>query len=177
MTRAGQPNSARVRRAFPIMAIGIVSALMAAAACGCGGAPMQRTQKTAAPVKAGKAMMSGSADTAPGIPACYECSGEGTPPVVEGRAMIENGAQVVRIKIVNGYYSPNKVSVKAGMALKVVFTGRTKDCAGKPKFASLNKQIDIRLTGSGTIDLGTLAAGTYRFTCGMGADAGTIVAR
>jgi plastocyanin len=166
-----------VRRAVAITAAIVVLAFTAAVACGCSASPMQKAQSAGGPTAAGKRMMSASADTSPGIPACYECSGKGKPPVVGGGAAIENGAQVVSIKIENGYYSPNRISVKAGMPVKVVFTGKTKDCAGKPKFASLKKQIDIRSSGSGTIDLGALAAGTYQFTCGMGADAGMIVAR
>jgi hypothetical protein len=67
------------------------------------------------------------------------------------------------------------ITLKAGMPTKVVFTGRTRDCVGKPKFGSLNKQTDIRKTGSGTMDLGPLRPGTYRFTCGMDVNEGSIV--
>lgn len=162
------------------MAILVVVALVAAAASGCSASTMQKAESPAATAKAGKmakGMTPASADTSPGIPSCYECSGKGTPPVVEGKATIQNGTQVVSITVVNGYYSPNRITVTMGMPVKVVFTGKTKDCAGKPKFASLGKQIDIRSTGSGSIDLGTLASGSYRFTCGMGANAGMIVVR
>jgi plastocyanin domain-containing protein len=119
--------------------------------------------------------MMASTDSSPGIAACSECSGKGKPPITEGQATAQAGVQVVNVKIENGTYVPNKITAKAGMPVQVVFTGPAKDCVGKPKFGSLNKQIDIRKTGTGTIDLGTLSAGTYTFSCGMGANEGSVI--
>jgi plastocyanin domain-containing protein len=121
--------------------------------------------------------MMGSTDANPDVPPCYQCSGKGKPPVTEGTATVQNGAQVVNIRIENGYYVPSKITVKAGMPTTAIFTGKAKDCVGKPKFGSLSKQIDIRNTGTGTIDLGSLSAGSYTFSCGMGANQGSIVAQ
>ena len=157
------------------MALGAAFIAAALATAGCSQAPATKAAVSGAPAGSqAKPMMMSTKDTSPGIDPCYGCSGKGTPPVVEGKATIENGKQVVRVKIVNGYYSTNRITAQAGMPIKVVFTGKAKDCIGKPKFGSLGKQIDIRQTGRGTIDLGTLSPGNYRFTCGMGGTPGSI---
>jgi plastocyanin domain-containing protein len=94
-----------------------------------------------------------------------------------GKATVVDGVQIVNIAIKDGVYSPNKVTVKAGVPVTVTFAGPAKDCVGKPKFAALNKQVDIRSAGTGTMELGSLTAGVYAFTCGMGANAGSITAQ
>jgi hypothetical protein len=155
----------------------VVAGLLVLAVAGCSAASGQNAMASGAPSGQAKPMMMGGANTDPSVPSCYECSKKRKPPVTEGTSTVENGMQVVNIKVVNGYYVPNKVIVRAGMPTKVVFSGKTKDCVGKPKFGSLNKQVDIRKTGSGTIDLGSLSAGTYTFTCGMDVNEGSIIAQ
>jgi len=96
--------------------------------------------------------------------------------MVKGAATVENGVQVVNIAIEGGTYVPNNITVKAGMPVKVVFTGKAKGCLAKPMFKSLDKKLDLTNSSTGTIDLGTVKAGAYKFTCGMGMNAGTITA-
>jgi plastocyanin domain-containing protein len=117
---------------------------------------------------------SASASTTSGVQTCGQCGGKGAPSKVVGTAVTQSGVQVVSIGFVNGYYSPNTFTVKAGMPVQVVFTGSAKGCLAKPQFASLGKKADVSVTGSATIDLGALKPGVYKFTCAMGMNAGTI---
>jgi hypothetical protein len=116
-------------------------------------------------------MMSGT--SAATVQTCAECGGKGAAPKVDGAAKMENGVQTIEIRVANGYYAPNTISAKAGVPTKVVFIGSVKGCLAKPMFASLGKKADFS-SGSASLDLGSLPAGTYRFTCGMGRNAGTI---
>jgi plastocyanin len=118
---------------------------------------------------------SATANAASSAQLCAVCGGLGEPTEALGTATMDNGTQVVSIKIVGGYYVPNKVTVKAGMPVKVVFSGFAKGCVAKPTFKSLGKATDVTATGIGTIELGALTAGTYGFTCSMGANPGSIV--
>jgi len=120
-------------------------------------------------------MMPGaSAD--PDAQTCAECAGKGTAPVVAGTAKDEDGAQVVEIEVENGYYKPNQINVKAGTPVTVKFSGKVAGCIGMPEFKDLGKKADFTKTGEATVELGALAAGTYKFTCGMGRPGGTITA-
>jgi len=105
---------------------------------------------------------------------CAPCATKGKVPAVNGTATVVDGVQVVEIGIKDEAYSPNMFTVKAGMPVKVVFAGAASDCLAKPKFPALKKSVDIGATGKGTIELGTLAAGTYELTCGMGSHGGSI---
>jgi plastocyanin domain-containing protein len=105
---------------------------------------------------------------------CAMCN-KGAPSPVKGTATMENGVQVVNIMLKDGYYSPNEITIKAGMPAKLVFAGESKDCSGKPKIAELDKQADFTQTGEATMDLGTVKAGTYKITCGMDSAGGNLV--
>jgi plastocyanin domain-containing protein len=123
------------------------------------------------------ASMSGSVSTTSGVQTCAQCGGKGAPPKVVGEAVTQDGVQIVNVGIVNGYYSPNAFTVKAGMPVRVVFTGKASGCLANPTFASLGKKVDFADTGSATVDLGTLKPGIYKFTCAMGMNAGTITVK
>lgn len=118
----------------------------------------------------------GAGTTAATIQTCAECGGKGAPPKVPGAGRIENGVQMIEIRVADGYYAPNAITAKAGVPTKVVFIGKAKGCLAKPMFTSLGKKVDFS-SGSANIDLGSLSPGTYRFTCGMGKNAGTITVR
>jgi len=120
-------------------------------------------------------MMPGaSAD--PDAQVCAECAGKGTGPVVVGTAKDEDGVQMIEVEVEDGYYTPNQITVKAGSPVAVKFSGKVAGCIGMPVFKELDIKADFTKTGDTTVDLGTLAAGTYTFTCGMGRPGGTIVA-
>lgn len=108
------------------------------------------------------------------VQTCGECGGSGAPKATTGAAKLENGAQTVSIAIVGGYYVPNTITAQAGIPVRVVFTGNAQGCVAKPTFKSLGKSGDMNGTGTVTLDLGTLAAGTYGFSCAMGHNKGTI---
>jgi plastocyanin domain-containing protein len=84
--------------------------------------------------------------------------------------------QVVDISVKAGFYSPNDFTVAAGQPVTVVFAGKATGCLSKPMFPSLNMKADFS-SGKATLDLGTLKAGTYEFTCGMRMPGGKIVAQ
>jgi hypothetical protein len=107
---------------------------------------------------------------------CPMCN-KGAPAVEKGAAKDENGVQVARITLKGEYYSPNQIEIKAGVPAKLIFSGNAKDCAGKPKIAALNKQVDFTKTGEATMDLGALSPGTYQLTCGMDSPGGSIIVR
>lgn len=164
----------QVRRRFGsrILSVGIVliglSVVVAVGGCGAGAAPTGSSTVAAATPS--------SEATAPAADAqlCAECGGLGAPPEVVGDAVQIEGAQLLKVSVKDGYYSPNTFTVKTGTPVTIEFIGSAKGCVAKPKFADLGKSVDITGVGRGTIDLGALPAGTYHFTCGMGANQGTI---
>jgi len=164
-----------VRRGAALLLVAVmVLALGMIAGCGASSATAPATGTPAMGAKSAASGASTTATTDPSVQLCAECGGLGKPAIVKGSAVASDGAQVVNVAIEGGYYVPNTFTVKSGMPVKVVFTGKAKGCVAKPKFASLNKSGDLTGTGSVTLELGTLSAGKYTFTCGMGANAGTI---
>lgn len=140
----------------------MVLMVMAAALAGC--ASESAEPESEAPM--GETAMTGMT--------CPMCN-EGAPAVEKGTATEENGVQVVKVTLKDGYYSPNEITIKAGMPAKLVFSGEAKDCAGKPKIAALSQQVDFTGTGEATMDLGTVEPGTYELTCGMGSAGGNLI--
>ena len=106
---------------------------------------------------------------------CALCASKGKVPSVKGAVKVVGGVQVIEIGIKDSAYSPNTFTAKAGVPIRVEVTGKASDCLAKPTFPKLNKSVDIGKTGSGTIELGVLSAGTYELTCGMGSHGGQIV--
>jgi plastocyanin len=153
-----------------IVLIGLVMVLatMVVVAAGCA------TRTTSEKPAMGAKPMQAASNSQMGDMTCAMCN-KGAPTAEKGAATLENGVQVVSIKLKGGYYSPNAITVKAGTPAKLVFTGESKDCSGKPKIAELNKQADFTKTGEATMDLGALSAGTYKITCGMGSAGGNLV--
>ncbi len=149
-----------------ITLVGFVIALtvMTALVTGCSSQP-------AAPEPAAESQMGGGEMAEMSCPMCNV----GAPAVEKGSATEEDGVQVVRITLKDGYYSPNEITLDAGMPAKLIFTGEAKDCSGKPKIEALNKQADFTQTGEATMDLGTLEAGTYPLTCGMSSAGGSVI--
>lgn len=151
----------------------LVLTVMVAVLTGC--ASQSTAEKPAMGAKPMEASSQGamSGDMA-GEMTCAMCN-KGAPVPEKGTATVENGVQVVKIMLKDGYYSPNEITIKAGMPTKLVFTGEAKDCSGKPKIAELGKQVDFTQTGEATMDLGAVKAGTYKITCGMDSAGGNLV--
>ena len=166
------------RTAGMIALVGLVMVLtvMVAAVTGCASQPTSKAPGTDAKLMEVASTGGTNEGTMPKKMTCPMCN-KGAPAVEKGTATVENGVQVVRIVQKGGYYSPHEIALQAGMPAKLVFSGDAKDCSGKPKIAGLDKQVDFTKTGEATMDLGTLGAGTYKLTCGMDSDGGSLVVR
>lgn len=163
------------RTAGRIALVGLVMALTIVAVVVTGCADQSSTEEPATntqPMESASQDQMGD-DAVPEM-TCPMCM-KGAPEVEKGTATEEDGVQIVRITLKDGYYSPNEIALKAGVPAKLIFTGDAKDCSGKPKIAELDMQADFTQTGEATMDLGTLSAGTYKLTCGMDSDGGSLV--
>jgi hypothetical protein len=173
------------RRTFKLAASLVVLAALLLSIAGCttqqgqgsgmtgNSAPVEQTAMGASGMKPASGMASKTVD--PNAQTCSDCAGKGMAPMVEGTAATSGGVQTMAIGVKDGYYNPNQFKAQSGMPIKVVFTGSAAGCLGNPTFKSLGKKADFTKTGSATIDLGTLAPGTYEFACGMGMTGGKIV--
>jgi len=107
---------------------------------------------------------------------CSACTTGKEPEPVEGSAEMVDGVQVVTVKIVDGYFTPNRFTVKAGVPVKAVFKvegKRAKACVSKPTFKALGKTVTVN-EGEKAIELGVLAPGVHEFSCAMGGNKGSI---
>ena len=161
-------SKTRNRRAS-LAILAVVACLAAITGCTTG-TPSATQPSGMKPVTSVSATATSSADAQ----LCAECGGLGAPKATAGEAITQNGVQMVSIAIAGGYYVPNRITAKAGVPIRVVFTGNAKGCVAKPKFTSLGKSGDVTGIGTTTIDLGALDAGTYEFSCAMGANKGTV---
>ena len=107
---------------------------------------------------------------------CTSCwVDKGAPaPAVAGVTRLEDGVQLLEVDLEGGYYRPNRFTVRAGVPVKVVFTGWAEDCLGQPEFPELGLKGDLSSTGRAVFPLGVLDPGTYTFTCAMGVNEGRI---
>jgi len=168
------------RSPLPILALCAVM-VMVLALVGCA---KSAESATPAPKAATGAMMAGSTETSmmPGASAdpdaqlCALCGGKDPGPVVTGTVKDEDGVQTIEVEVEDGYYTPNTFTVKAGSPVAMKFSGKVAGCIGMPTIKELGKKANFVETGEATLDLGTLAAGTYTLTCGMGRPYGTITA-
>ena len=171
MDRSAQVGASGALRALTIV---VTLGLFAASLSGCAKPAAQGAATSGAPAKTA-AKMDKKID--PNYQQCTACLTGKEPTATVGTVKTVAGAQVVRISIVGGYYSPNQFKVKAGMPVRVVFAvdGKpVKGCVSKPTFKSLNKTVTVT-QGEQALDLGTLSPGTYEFSCAMGSDVGRIV--
>lgn len=172
-------EAGNLARGAVALAVGV---MLAVSVAGCGSAPsgsdpvapVRSTAPSVSVAPANSMIASASADSSAQV--CLECSQDVKPPVTAGLSEVADGRQTIRIAVVGGVYSPNAIDAKAGVSTQVVFTGNVKGCVSKPQFVSLGKKADMA-SGQATMDLGKLQPGTYEFTCGMGANSGTVVVK
>ncbi len=174
MSQTRSRSTMTARRTSTLVAIGAV--LLATMVAGCTMASSQRMRTVGSTRPAAMSGSTGRVVPASNVQTCLTCDQGKMPATVEGHATLENGVQVLSIAIRGGTYVPNTFAVKAGVPVKVVFAGRAKGCLAKPTFKSLGKQVDLTATDTGSVVLGPLAPGTYKFTCAMGMNGGTITA-
>jgi len=129
---------------------------------------------TQSSASSGVRMAQSSASAEPQI--CASCWGDGAPdPQVTGAPVVEDGVQVLKVGLVEGYYQPNNFIVQAGVPVTVVFSGNAEGCLAEPEFPELGLKADMA-GGTATVTLGALKPGKYTFTCSMGVNEGTITA-
>jgi len=92
-------------------------------------------------------------------------------------AAAEDGVQRVVVTVSDTGYSPAVVRVKAGVPTQLTFrTDGTQGCTRSLVVPSLKIGRQLPATGDTTLDLGQLAPGRLRYTCGMGMYSGTVEA-
>lgn len=128
------------------------------------------TQVSSTATKSMSGMMGSGNSTAT---KCGDCSDAARPETATVSATIDGDVQVVTIRLENGYYRPNAITAKAGIPIQVRFEGTAMGCVAHPTFKSLNKKADMT-KGSTTLDLGSLKAGKYDFSCAMDVNPGTL---
>ena len=128
-----------------------------------------------APASAGPALVAVPSPTGPPqtCSSCWVDKGAPAPPFT-GLAQVVDGVQVLDVGLVDGYYRPNRFTVRTGLPVTVVFTGWAEDCLGQPEFPELGLKGDLSKTGQAVSELGRLEPGTYTFTCSMGVNEGRI---
>ena len=161
-------SSHRAGAAFAaVLVLGVALLLAGCGSSGAGGGSSSTTPAAAASTTP-------TADFAK-VQACAACAG-GMAPAVKGTVSVENGVQVLRVGVKHGYYSPNVFKVSADKPVTMVFSGKAQGCLAKPMIDALDKGTDFT-SGTATLELGTLNAGTYVFTCAMGMNEGKIIVR
>lgn len=89
----------------------------------------------------------------------------------------EDRVQRIVVTVSDTGYSPAVVRVKAGVPTQLTFrTNGTQGCTRSLVVPSLKVGRQLPATGDSTLDLGELAAGRLRYTCGMGMYSGTVEA-
>lgn len=88
--------------------------------------------------------------------------------VVENNVKIENGKQIIEIKV-SGGYDPQVSVAKSGLPTVVRFvTNGAFDCSSSIRIPSLGIAQVLPQYGQTDIDIGTSTAGTLQGTCSMG---------
>jgi hypothetical protein len=137
---------------------------------------------SASPVTAPVAPVSNTAQGAPGsaltsasvnTTACTACTN--TANATLGTVEMVGGVQVLKVSAYGETYSPNLFNVKAGVPVRMEFSGKPVGCFKHPTFKWLKTSINIS-SGSGSIDLGPLQPGSYVWTSALNVGPGTIVA-
>lgn len=101
------------------------------------------------------------------------CGGGGSGEAIEGAAVLDaDGIQRISVDATTGY-NPNVIKLAAGVPAEITFS-EAYGCLGQVMSRDLNFFEDLQ-TGSKTVSLPALEAGTYSFSCGMEMVFGSIV--
>jgi hypothetical protein len=106
--------------------------------------------------------------------ACTACTN--TVNATLGAVEMVDGVQVLKVTANGETYSPNLFNVKAGVPVRMEFSGKPIGCFTRPTFKWLKTSINIS-SGSGSIDLGALQPGSYVWASALNVGPGTIVAK
>ncbi len=105
--------------------------------------------------------------------ACACCTGGVPAKTVERKAVPSDGVQKVRVEASAGQYSPNRIVVRAGTPIEIVF-GQGDGCLAEVVFDDFGITKDLT-RGGATVTLPALDRGEYTFHCGMNMVSGKLV--
>lgn len=89
-----------------------------------------------------------------------------------------DGVQQLVITVRSRGYSPSQLIAKAGVPTRLVLrSAGARGCTSAVVFPSLDVERMLPVDGDTVIDVGSLRAGTHRYSCAMGMYGGTIVAQ
>jgi Cu+-exporting ATPase len=88
-------------------------------------------------------------------------------PKPTAEAAVEGGAQEVRVTV-RGGYSPNRIRVRAGMPVRLLFDRQESgDCTSKVVFADFGVAADLPAFAQTSVELPAMSVGEHGFACGM----------
>jgi sulfite exporter TauE/SafE len=92
-----------------------------------------------------------------------------------GTTTAPGAVQIVNVEARSGGYVPSVVTAKAGSPIRLTFTTHNVfSCIRATTMPTLGKQLVLPQDGSGSVDLGVLAAGDYPISCSMGMYSATL---
>jgi hypothetical protein len=106
--------------------------------------------------------------------ACACCGSDGGPGVT-GEARVEGGVQRIAVDTSTGSWSPNEITLKAGVPTEITFA-EGQGCLAQVVFSDLGVSADLR-NGGAVVKLPALEAGEHTFACGMDMVFGTLIVR
>jgi len=93
----------------------------------------------------------------------------------EPGAKAKRGAEKLEVAITDKGFEPDKLEVKKGQPVELVFTRKTdQTCATEAMFAETGRKYDLPLNQPVRVDLTGVSPGTIHYACGMGMEHGTV---
>ena len=83
------------------------------------------------------------------------------------------GAQQLSVAVTSAGYEPGTINAKSGTPIEITFS-QGQSCMSAVRFPDLGVSQDLS-QGPGTVKLGPLSPGTYRFVCSTNHRTGTLV--
>jgi P-type Cu+ transporter len=97
-------------------------------------------------------------------------------PKPTAEAAVAGGVQEVKVTV-RGGYSPNRIRVRAGVPVRIVFDRQESgDCTSRVVFPDLGASADLPAFGQASLELTPAEPGEYGFACGMNMIHGVLVA-
>jgi hypothetical protein len=152
----------------------VVVVLLASYSFAAGGSPRAGAGAVTASA-AGPAAGPQSAPVVAATSASCACCGGGAGPGVAGEARVEGGIQRITVDTSSGSWSPNEITLKAGVPTEITFT-EGQGCLAQVVFSDLGVSADLR-NGGAVVKLPALQAGEHTFACGMDMVFGKLIVR
>jgi hypothetical protein len=165
---AGRP-AGRIQTYVGIAGL-VVVVLLASYSFAAGGSP----RVGAGPVTASAAGPQSAPVEAAASAGCVCCGGDAGLGVA-GEARVESGVQRITVDTSTGSWSPNEITLKAGLPTEITFA-EGQGCLAQVVFSDLGVSADLR-NGGAVVKLPALEAGEHTFACGMDMVFGTLIVR